>query len=198
MQTIDLDLDIQQGATFSRELQWCSSAPVHKVISGVTVGLPTLVEAIGHGLTTQTPVWITNVRGPRTLNTDDYRFSEPLSATVIDADNLAIEADTGSQPAYQSGGVLTYYSPLDLTGYTARMQVRQSVGSEQILLELTTEDGGIAIDAATGTITLQVSATDSAAFTWRAGVYDLELIDTGGAVTRLASGAVTVCPEVTR
>lgn len=198
MRTIELDLDVQQGATFQRDLQWCSSDPVHKNINSVENGLPTVLSVTGHGLTARTSVWITNVRGPRDLNTEDYRCSPPRSASPIDADTLAVEFNTGSMPAYQSGGVLTYYTPLDLTGFTARMHIRASVGSADVLLELSTENGGIAIDPATGTITLSISATDTAALTWRQGVYDLELTDGAGVVTRLARGRVAVCPEVTR
>lgn len=35
---------------------------------------------------------------------------------------------------------------LDLTGCTARMQIRNKVSSPDILCELTTENGGIVID----------------------------------------------------
>lgn len=34
-------------------------------------------------------------------------------------------------------------SPVDLTGYTARMQVRGEIDDEEALVELTTENGGI-------------------------------------------------------
>lgn len=198
MQPIPQDLVIYQGASFSRKLQWCDPAAVHKVITDVQVGLPTLVKAVAHGLTAVTPVWITNVKGPRDLNTADYRTACPRSASVVDVDTLAIDFDSGSLQLYQSGGVLTYYPPLDLTGYSARMQVRSSVGSDTVLLELTTEDGGIVIDALTGTIELRVDAVASAAITWTQGVYDLELVDTDGFTTRLAQGSVNVDREVTR
>ena len=87
---------------------------------------------------------------------------------------------------------------VDLTGYTARAQVRSSVTSSIVLLELTTENGGIVLGGAAGTIQRIVSAADTAAITWKNAVYDLEVIDAGGAVRRLMSGKVTVSLEVTR
>src|SRR5574337_914853 len=143
------------------------------------------------------PVWITNVKGTRALNTDDYRDACPRWATVVDVDTLAIDLDTGSAQAYQSGGVLTYYPPVDLSGYTARMQVRASVAATDVLLELTTDNGGITLGS-DGTVTLQASAITTAALAWTRGMYDLELMDSAGVVTRLAAGSVAVSREVTR
>ena len=88
--------------------------------------------------------------------------------------------------------------PVDLTGCTARMQVREEVDSPAALLTLTTENGGIALGGAAGTIELVVEAEDSAAFTWNSGAWDLEIVHPGGEVTRLAQGSVVVSPEVTR
>jgi hypothetical protein len=89
-------------------------------------------------------------------------------------------------------------SPVDLTGYTARMQVRQSVSSTTVLLELTSADGEIVITPSTGTIVLNFPAATTAAITWRHGKYDLELESSTGIVTRLIEGQIDVSPEVTR
>jgi hypothetical protein len=200
MQPIKQDLTILQGATFASVLQWFAADAVHKLISGVAIGLPTLVTAAAHGLTGagRHPVWITNVKGPYALNTAGYSGSQPRWATVVDADTLAIDMDTGSAAAWSSGGVLTYYTPVDLTGYTARMQVRASAAATAVLLDLTTENGGITLGGTDGTITCTSSATQTAALTFGTGVYDLELVDGSGVVTRLAEGSVCVSREVTR
>jgi hypothetical protein len=87
---------------------------------------------------------------------------------------------------------------INLTDFTARMQIRQSVNSSTVLEELTTENGGITLGGVLGTITLLISASDTAAYTWKTGVYDLELISPTGIVTRLLQGTVIVSPEVTR
>lgn len=89
---------------------------------------------------------------------------------------------------------------VDLTGYTARMQVRGEIEDVTFLIELTTENNRITLGGAAGTIDLYISAADTEALTWETGVYDLELIAPGlnGDVIRLVSGAVSVSPEVTR
>lgn len=89
-------------------------------------------------------------------------------------------------------------TPRDLTGYTARMQVRDSYDAVSFHVELTTENGRIAITPAEGKVALTISATDTAALDFSAGVYDLELVDVSGVVTRLMEGGVAFSPEVTR
>jgi hypothetical protein len=88
----------------------------------------------------------------------------------------------------------------DLTGCTARMQIRETVASPSTLLSLTSDpEAGIAIEAGPpGVVTITISATQTAAMTWRNGVYDLELVSPNGAVERLLKGDVTVDFEVTR
>jgi len=87
---------------------------------------------------------------------------------------------------------------INLTGYTARMQVRQSVTSSVVLLELTTTAGTITITPLTGTIVLSFPAATTAAITWRHGKYDLEMVASNGVVTRLIEGQIDISPEVTR
>ena len=87
---------------------------------------------------------------------------------------------------------------IPLTGYTAKMQIRHTVGSSTILLDLSTLNGRIILTASTGQIRLLVSATDTSAITWQRGKYDLELVSSTGVVTRLLYGDVEVSKEVTR
>ncbi len=89
------------------------------------------------------------------------------------------------------------YLPVDLTGYSARMQVRAKVSASTILYEATTTNGKLVLDPLAGKITLSIGPDESAAWKWRSGVYDLEL-QLGSVVTRLLQGTVTVSPEVTR
>ena len=87
---------------------------------------------------------------------------------------------------------------MDLTGYTARMQFRSSVGSTTVLASATTEDGRIALGGALGTVDIEFSEADTAAFDFVSAVYDLELESASGFVTRLLEGGVEVSKEVTR
>lgn len=70
-------------------------------------------------------------------------------------------------------------TPIDLTGCTARMQVRSEVSSPTVLLELTTENGGITLGGTAGTVDLYVGAIGTAAITWTDGVWDLEIVFPG-------------------
>jgi hypothetical protein len=85
---------------------------------------------------------------------------------------------------------------VDLTSYTARATFRDKFGGTEIV-SLTTENGGIALGGAAGTITLTISATATAALAAPShGVWDLEMI-TGTTVTRLLQGRFDVSQEVT-
>jgi hypothetical protein len=64
---------------------------------------------------------------------------------------------------------------------------------------LTTENGRISIDEPNGLITLMLSAADTARGSLdSSGVYDLEIIDVSGLVSRVIQGTFTVSKEVTR
>ena len=85
---------------------------------------------------------------------------------------------------------------VDLTGYSARMMVRKTAGSD-VVLELTTTNSGIALGGTSGTITLTISATDSAALPSMDGVYDIELLS-GDRVIPILTGTFNVVREITR
>ena len=87
---------------------------------------------------------------------------------------------------------------VNLTGCTARMQVRGKLTDTAALLDLTTANGGIVLGGIAGTVTLNVSAIQTAAISWTSAVYDLEIIFADGTVRRLLSGSISVSPEVTR
>jgi hypothetical protein len=90
-------------------------------------------------------------------------------------------------------------SPVDGLEGQPRCSIRKRVTSTDPYIELNTEDGGITLGGALGTILLEISAEDTAALSWRGNaVYDLELTPANGATTRLLQGTVTFSPEVTR
>lgn len=88
--------------------------------------------------------------------------------------------------------------PVDLTGSTARMQIRPELSSDEVLAELTTENGGITLGGVEGTIDLYLSAEETAEIRVPSGVYDLELVNADGDVDRVLSGGVAISFEVTR
>ena len=74
---------------------------------------------------------------------------------------------------------------LNLTGYSARMQVRENVDSVTPFIDLTSPSNGLVLGGAAGTINIQIDAATTAGFTIFAGVYDLELIAPDTTVERL-------------
>lgn len=87
--------------------------------------------------------------------------------------------------------------PADLTGYTAKMQVRKNVGASTVLLELSTSNSGIILGKKAGTIQLIITNVATTAIIWKHGVYDLELTAPSGKIIRFCEGLVEVSPEVT-
>jgi len=86
-------------------------------------------------------------------------------------------------------------NPINLTGNTARMQLRRQYSTPAVLT-LTTGGGGIVITGATGNIAIEI--TDEQTETLEGGfyLYDLEL-NNGGVISRLIQGTITVSPQVT-
>ena len=98
-------------------------------------------------------------------------------------------------------------NPIDLTGYSGRMQIRPAIGSTTSYLYLSSSlqpDGtGLNFSGSNGTtppisgsIGILISATTSSLLTFTTGVYDLEL-QSGSVVTRILQGNVQLSKEVT-
>jgi hypothetical protein len=86
---------------------------------------------------------------------------------------------------------------INLTGYTAAMQVRQQYSSADADLTLTSPSNGIVITPLTGIVTITMTAAQTAALEEGYYVYDVELTS-GTYKDRLIQGQLTVAPEVTR
>lgn len=88
-------------------------------------------------------------------------------------------------------------SAVNLTGYSAQMQVRQYAESTAVALSLV-NGTGITLGGTAGTIALSAVATATSAIEAGQYVYDLKLVSGAGYVTRLVQGTFTVSEEVTR
>lgn len=87
--------------------------------------------------------------------------------------------------------------PVDLTGATAKMQMRPFPSSAMVVAELSTENQRITIDPA-GKVALLLAADVTAALPARSGVYDLEVKFADSVVTKIIGGSFQVLAEVTR
>lgn len=88
-------------------------------------------------------------------------------------------------------------SAVNVTGYSARMQVRQYADSTATVLSLV-NGTGITLGGTAGTIALSAVATATTAINAGQYVYDLEMVSGAGYVTRLVEGNFVVYAEVTR
>lgn len=93
--------------------------------------------------------------------------------------------------------IKTGTTPWNLTGYSARMQVRTSVNASTTLLSITNSDY-ITLGGSLGTVAISVPASITDDLIAGRHVYDFELVSGAGQVWRVLEGKFTVSPEVTR
>jgi hypothetical protein len=82
----------------------------------------------------------------------------------------------------------------------AKMQIRSSADSPTVLLELTTENAGLLVDANSALVTINLTSVQTAAFTFTRAVYDLDLIYPSSNDERecIVEGKLFVFPSVTQ
>lgn len=86
--------------------------------------------------------------------------------------------------------------PVDLTGCTAKAQVKSKIEGE-VLLEMTTENSRIILGGSNGNIRILIADDITSAFTWDAGVWDLFIYFQDGTSICRMQGNVTVQKKVT-
>jgi len=109
--------------------------------------------------------------------------------------NLAVYKGTTFElkPVWKIGGV-----PVNLSGYTADMQVRYATDTA-IIVELSTANGRITIDAEYGRINLKLTASQTAALAAGTYQYDLNLTNTADStVYKILQGVFIVNASVTQ
>lgn len=180
-----MSIKIVKGSTYRDTLRWATSECVLKTAQ-LTPGAPLRLTCVGHGIPDG---WTAHIEGHRDINPD-----EPQRITVVDADTIEISCFNGLRLKAQEV-VVRFHSPVDLTGYSARMQVRDRVGGE-ILLDSTASEITLTIDPVAHTVEREIAAGVTEAIDWRRGVYDLEMVS-GTYVTKIDGGVVSVTDEVT-
>jgi hypothetical protein len=122
-----------------------------------------------------------------------------------------IHIDQGATWTLQLTWKDTSGTPINLTGYTARMQIRKDFKESTARLSLSSPSNGIVLGGSAGTIQITASKTatsgievDYATLFLHEGkraqsmVYDIELESADGTATRILQGTAFVYPEVTR
>lgn len=87
-------------------------------------------------------------------------------------------------------------TPVNVTGYSARMQVRRAVDGS-LVVTLSSTNGRITVGTTDGKFTLALTATETSALPTGQFLYDLEVTAPDATVTTLLQGGFTVNPQVT-
>ena len=94
---------------------------------------------------------------------------------------------------------LTVFIPFDLTGYSASMQIRRTIDSATPQITLTDSNGRIEIQSASVANAIRLTLSpEETALVVTDGVYDIEIEDNSGVVSRILKGTVTLSRQVTR
>lgn len=197
MEPAKLNFKVYQGSTFLQQLRWESETKTYIPITSITKTAP--VQITVQSAQNLPPIgWrvrVTNVLGMKEINMseDTYYLLTNKNGAIVELNSV----NSIGYTTYTSGGVLEFNTPVSLAGYTARMQVRKKLKDTEVILSLTTENGGIVFDNNSKTITITMTAQQTAALTFNSAVYDLEFINSG-TVTRFAEGTFSLQQEVTR
>ena len=106
--------------------------------------------------------------------------------------------DQGAQYTTQIIWADSSGNPINLTGYTAAMQLRlQAASPDPSALNLTSSNGGITITPLAGEMDILMTTAQTGALNPGFYVYDLE-IALSGVVTRIIQGQITVSAQVTQ
>jgi hypothetical protein len=198
MEPAKISYKIYQGSTFQETLRWESETKQYAPISAITNAAPCVITtSSAHGVPVNWRIRVTGVSGMKDINTisDDayYLVTSKTSNTLT-----LNQVNSAAYASYTSGGIVEYNTPIPITGYTAQMQIRETLESATVIHELTTANGGIVIDPVNYTIMLKMSAAVTATFNFDSAVYSCELTDAQGTVMPFLTGNISLVKEVTR
>jgi len=88
-------------------------------------------------------------------------------------------------------------TPIDLTGASAKLQVRDTQGGSKLAFTLTSPAGGITINGPTGTLNVKITPTQTNKLFYPKSAYDIMVIDTNGNKIKLLEGFMTLSRSVT-
>jgi hypothetical protein len=86
---------------------------------------------------------------------------------------------------------------IDLTGASAKMQVRDTKGGSKLAVTLTSPSGGITIDAPSGKLTVKMTPTQTSKIFYPKSSYDVMVVDSNGNKIKLLEGFMTLNRSVT-
>jgi len=86
---------------------------------------------------------------------------------------------------------------IDLTGASAKMQIRDTKGGAKLAVTLTSPSGGIVLDAPNGKLTIKMTPTQTNKLFYPKSSYDIMVIDSNANKIKLLEGFMTLNRSVT-
>ena len=177
------------GKTFRLTLQAPAKQQVSKAITNITQAVPAVITTDeAHGLTDGWLVAVESVVGMKDINAEVIPARMPAdyyTARIIDTTSFYIEK--GNQlvnslgfDAYNSGGIIRYWKPVDFYGCTFTMKVFNKKG--EVIATNETPAADITITESNGTVEILIADETSAELTATAGNYELFMEDSDGAI----------------
>jgi hypothetical protein len=87
--------------------------------------------------------------------------------------------------------------PIDLTGATAKMQVRDTKGGSKLAFTLTSPAGGITITPLLGKLTIKMTPTQTSKLFYPKSSYDIMITDSNTNKIKVLEGFLTLSRSVT-
>ena len=195
MQPAKLNYKIYQGSTFQETYRWESETKVYVPIQSIAKSAPCVITTAA---THQIPVgWRFQVSGGGMKElyptSDTYQIATGVTSNTITINQV----NSINYTTYTSNGVIAYNQPVDLSQYKARMQFRETVDSDTVLYQATSDTGEIVLDNTYETITITILGNVTSLFTFSTAVYSLELYNANNVLSFLV-GNLSLVPEVTR
>ncbi len=87
--------------------------------------------------------------------------------------------------------------PIDLTGATAKLQVRDTKGGSKLAFTLTSPAGGITITPLLGKLTIKMTPTQTSKLFYPKSSYDIMITDSNTNKIKVLEGFLTLSRSVT-
>lgn len=196
MQPAKINYKVYQGSTFQEVYRWETQTKVYVPIQSISKAAPCVITTSqNHVLPNNWRFKVVGAGGMKEINNtgDTYHIATATTQNTITLNQV----NSLQYTAHTSGGVVEYNEPVDLSTYSARMQIRETVDSTTTIYEATSQAGQIVLDNTYKTITITILGNVTSQFTFTTAVYSLELYN-GNNVIPFLVGNLTLVPEVTR
>ena len=136
MEPAKINFKIYQGSTFTETLRWESELNKYATISAITKTAPCVITtATAHEVPLNWRIWVRGAGGMKEINSSDDDNYYIVTAKTTNTLTLQQVNSTG-YATYTSGGVVEYNTPIPVSGYTAQMQIRESLESNTVIAEV--------------------------------------------------------------